>query len=62
MSNWSLWEFYCRNFVPLIMENYRKREIGLLPDEWFWADMVGVNWGFYCGHDGLPGRFKELFL
>lgn len=29
---------------PLIVRNFRKREAGLIPDEWYWADMV-ICWG-----------------
>ena len=31
---------------PLTYENYRLRELGKLPDEWFWADVLLTKWGF----------------
>lgn len=34
---------------PLILENYEQRRLGLLPDEWFWADKLAVSWKMYVG-------------
>lgn len=31
----------------LIEENYEQRRLGLLPDEWFWADFIATSWGFH---------------
>jgi hypothetical protein len=31
---------------PLIKRNYRLREEGLLPDEWYWADEIASNWKY----------------
>lgn len=33
---------------PLVAENYRQRRLGLLPDEWFWADQLLLELGFAC--------------
>ena len=38
---------------PLIEDNYEKRRLGLIPDEWFWADFIAISWGFYV--DPIPG-------
>lgn len=32
--------------LPLILENYEERALGLAPDEWFWADELAFSWGF----------------
>lgn len=32
--------------VPLIQRNYRLREAGKLPDEWYWADKLKAKWGY----------------
>lgn len=32
---------------PLIEENYRLRELGTLPDEWYWADELAAGWGLF---------------
>ena len=34
---------------PLIKRNYKLREQGLLPDEWYWADEMACNWGYFVG-------------
>lgn len=31
---------------PLTYRNYRLREAGKLPDEWYWADTLLARWGF----------------
>ena len=31
--------------APLIRRNYRLRELGELPDEWYWADRLAFSWG-----------------
>jgi len=31
---------------PLTYRNYRLRELGKLPDKWYWADVLLVKWGF----------------
>jgi len=31
--------------LPLIQENYKARELGVLPDEWYWADKLAIEWG-----------------
>lgn len=31
---------------PLVQYNYRLREAGGLPDEWYWGDMKLACWGF----------------
>ena len=30
---------------PLITENYMRRQLGELPDEWFWADVLALELG-----------------
>lgn len=32
---------------PLIVENYRQREAGDMPDELHWADALAMRWGFF---------------
>ena len=39
---------------PLIRRNYRLRRAGLLPDRWFWADVLAIRWGFFT-EDTLDG-------
>ena len=41
---------------PLIMRNYAKRARGEAPDEWYWADSLGVSWGFFTD---LGGRIRQ---
>lgn len=41
--------FYLR---PLIMKNLADREIGLLPDEWSWADLKAIDLGYFVSHRG----------
>ena len=40
---------------PLIRENYILRREGLLPDEWYWADVLalelGADYKYYEGID-----------
>lgn len=31
---------------PLIKRNYRLRELGKIPDEWYWADELAISYGF----------------
>jgi len=31
---------------PLIRLNYWKREHGLAPDKWYWADEILLSWGW----------------
>ena len=33
--------------APLVKRNYRLRAQGLLPDEWYWADMLLLKIGYY---------------
>ncbi len=37
----------CLVLIPLVVRNYRLREQGELPDEWYWADQVLVSWGVF---------------
>lgn len=30
----------------LVRRNYSLRQIGLLPDEWYWADEKLLSWGY----------------
>jgi hypothetical protein len=32
----------------LVLNNYRKRAKGLLPDEWYWADKKLIDYGYYA--------------
>jgi hypothetical protein len=32
---------------PLILRNYRLREEGKLPDEWYWADHISARMGYF---------------
>ena len=32
---------------PLIRRNYRLRNSGVLPDEWYWADALALRWGYF---------------
>jgi hypothetical protein len=41
---WLIFHMYLK---PLILENYALRRAGKLPDEWFWADRLGAEWGYY---------------
>jgi len=36
---------------PLIIRNYNARERGELPDEWYWADRLACNWGWFTRYD-----------
>lgn len=31
----------------LIVRNYRERERGAAPDQWYWADRLAASWGHY---------------
>ena len=31
---------------PLTYRNYHLRELGKLPDKWYWADILLIKWGF----------------
>lgn len=47
---------YCHILAPLIRRNYALREAGKRPDEWYWADLLAVRWG-YCSYDD-PKAFR----
>jgi len=32
---------------PLVRWNYYQRELGVLPDQWYWADAVLYRLGYY---------------
>ncbi len=38
---------------PLIKRNYRMRNAGLLPDEWYWADKIAVHYGYFVSHEAV---------
>jgi len=40
------WFVFRAFLVPLILWNYRERRLGNLPDEWYWADKLAINWGY----------------
>lgn len=40
------WLIFYHVLRPLIKRNYRMREAGLLPDEWYWADRLALSWGY----------------
>lgn len=41
---WLIFHLYLK---PLIKRNYRLRKMGVLPDEWYWADRLAAEWGYY---------------
>lgn len=41
------WIIYWCFLRPLILRNYRLRERGKRPDEWYWADLLACKWGYY---------------
>lgn len=41
---WLIFHLYLK---PLILENYRARSAHELPDEWFWADRLALDWGYF---------------
>lgn len=43
----------------LTVSNYRKRQIGVLPDEWFWADAELFERGWYVTHRYALKRFTK---
>lgn len=32
---------------PLILRDYRLRDMNLRPDRWYWADEVACGWGYF---------------
>ena len=32
---------------PLVSRNYFLREIGELPDKWYWADVIMLHFGYW---------------
>jgi hypothetical protein len=40
------WLVFVVALRPLILRNCGLREAGLLPDEWYWADLMALRWGF----------------
>ncbi len=34
---------------PLILLDYKLREWGWKPDEWYWADRLAISWGYFTG-------------
>ena len=44
MAKWAIYHTLLR---PLIRANYWLREIGVLPDKWFWADRLACSWGYF---------------
>tara|TARA_R110000803_G_scaffold115793_4_gene184348 strand:+ start:5345 stop:5521 length:177 start_codon:yes stop_codon:yes gene_type:complete len=36
---------------PLIIRNYKLRRLGLLPDEWYWADSIACKYGYFIKYD-----------
>lgn len=41
------WLIFALVLRPLIRRNYRLRQAGLSPDEWYWADRLAVSWGYF---------------
>ena len=39
--------------VPMIRRDLRLRMAGKRPDEWHWADLLAMRWGF-LEHDDYP--------
>ena len=44
------WLIYHLYLKPLIIEDKRERFFGRKPDEWFWADEIAVEWGYFCDY------------
>lgn len=42
-----MWPVYIVVLRPLIAINYKQRELGNIPDQWYWADELAVKYGFY---------------
>ena len=42
-----MWPIFILVLNPLISRNYKLREKGLLPDEWYWADKLATKYNFY---------------
>ena len=42
------WLIYHLYLKPIIRENLRQRFLGNDRDEWFWADQLAVEWGYFC--------------
>lgn len=38
---------YAAILRPLILRDYRLRAEGKRSDQWYWADQLAVNWGFF---------------
>lgn len=52
---WLIFHLYLK---PLIVDNYAKRKAGELPDEWFWADTLAVEWGYAI--DSVTGKGSKF--
>lgn len=39
--------------VPLIRRDQQLRIAGVRPDEWYWADILALRWGF-LDHEDYP--------
>lgn len=51
-------EIFNNHLKPLIEENYAKRRAGELPDEWFWADEIACEWGYFVTDEHIK-KHKE---
>lgn len=50
---WLVWVLILRG---LIRRNYRLREEGVLSDEWYWADVLAMRYGYFLEVDDLGIR------
>lgn len=57
MNKILFWFPYILVLRPLIKRNYRLRELGELPDKWYWADELSVKFGFF---NCLPLGFVRI--
>lgn len=44
--------------MPLIRANRKERHNSASPDDWYWADLVAVKWGYYAVFE--PGSFDSV--
>jgi len=47
------WFIYWLWLHPIIIADYRKRLAGAGVDQWHWADLLAVRWGYWTDFDGV---------